>query len=392
MTVTEQTGLSIEINPSLFARDFSRTYDNVSNGIVGYEHEISAHGGYLSARIDLTVDQLTFTDWLNNGLGRDAVIKNSAGQIVFRGFIDTVSGQVGGVQVTIGPLMDIGNRISVAYTPIDYNVYPAATGAETVTPIAEDLASQARYGIIEKTLSAGQVTQVQAERVRAVALSEMALPKRSAPDTSISPGDGQTRIPVTLNVLGYINVLKWYIYNNGSPGVTTLSQKLLSIISGDPNGIISTSLAFLDSNALAVPTSTEMNRFAFDQIEELMTFGNDTTDDRRNYGIYGDLKFVFETPDKVIKYYYYLSDQGQRLIATGGRAIRPWDIKPGCYIFVGDYALASEPPATSVATINDPRVIFIETVRYTAPYTISLSGAKSERLSIALAKLSMGGY
>jgi len=386
----DMIGMSVSAWETFRYRQEQRQIRDLTSSLVGYEHEILARGGFYSARVSLSVDALDLSFWIEKGLGLEIRAYNNGGQRVFEGFVDSIDASIGGVQVQVGPLSDIANRVSTVYTPIDYSIYPAATGSETETPIAENTDSQGLYWIIEKIVSGGQLTTAQAEQLRDVFLYDKAYPKRSTPSVSIAPGDASTQIPVTLNVLGYIHALKFYIYNNSTAGVTSLGSKINSIVFNDPNYIFGSSA--IDANALLVPYATDRNRFAFDQIEELMTFGNDTTDQLRIYGGYENRLFVYTTPESEIKYRYYLSDPAQRMTLSNGQTVRPWDVRPGCYMFIPDFNIASEPPAASLPTSNDPRVRFIESVRFTAPYSLDLSGAKTDRLSVMLAKLSMGGY
>jgi hypothetical protein len=86
-------------------------------------------------------------------------------------------------------LLDVGNRISVVYTPIlDATVDPPVVGVRQPTAIAEDSDSQDRYGIVEKVLSGGTCFQADAERYRDTFLAENALPQTGE---TLAIGQGQ---------------------------------------------------------------------------------------------------------------------------------------------------------------------------------------------------------
>ena len=68
--------------------------------------------------------------------------------------------------------------------------------------------------------------------------------------------------------------------------------------------------------------------------------------------------------------------------------IYPWAILPGYYLQVTDFGI-QEPYLTNLR--NDPRSRLIENVKYTAPWSLDISGGKTDRLSSMLAQITMSG-
>jgi hypothetical protein len=182
-----------------------------------------------------------------------------------------------------------------------------------------------------------------------------------------------------------------YIYDNSSQGISYLSDKLIDILGYDPNGIISTNYNFVEINQYLVNDLEEKLRFAWDIVSELLTLGNDVNDDRRIFGLYEDAVAKYETMPSEIAYVYRLGSSTQAITDYNveGAIIRPWRVQPGKWLTVPDFLIGRIVPSASL--YGDPRNHFIESVRYTAPYTIDLSGGASDRLSQMLAKISYSG-
>jgi hypothetical protein len=63
-------------------------------------------------------------DWASYGIGRHIVVYNPSLVQIWEGFINQVDITEGGEQFSIGPLIDIGNRVKVPYSPVDAGVAP----------------------------------------------------------------------------------------------------------------------------------------------------------------------------------------------------------------------------------------------------------------------------
>lgn len=380
----QTSGLYIAVHKPL-VRGGGYAFDLVDS-VVSYNHEIDAVGGYWTAGIQITATVEEATDWYEHGLGRQILVYNPNANIVWRGFVNQIAINMGVQSETLGPLMDTGNRASVTYTPKDFSVYPPVTGTGTVTPIAENLTSQAKYGIVEKVVSGGTCTDLAATKIRDVYLLENAYPKTSG-GISLSPGAGEN-ISITLDCLGNAWWLTAYVYDNVTPGYIYVSDKIKDIIGFDPNNYLSTKYNNIADNLFLTQEMETETRFAWDIIKELLALGNDTDDTRRLFGVYNDLLcFYYNMPNK-IEYNHFLADPLQRVVDMAGNTVLPWDVRPGKWIAVPDFLPGLQTPAT---LRQDPRNKFIETVRFTAPYTIDLSGGNTDKLSQLVAKITFCG-
>lgn len=384
----ETLGLQIEVRQPLIMGG-GKLFDLGSESMNAYSHEILAVGGFWTASIGLSLQLPDAEEWFENGLGRIICVYNQYGDLVWRGFVNQITLNAGAISEISGPLMDLGNRVSAAYTPMDFTVYPPVAGTATITTIAEDITSQQLYGIIEKIINVGQCTDTMAEQTRDIYLADNAYPPSSG-ENSFSPGGG-SKIQVTLDCLGMIYWLNAYVYNNTGTGVYTVSEKIVDILAADPNGFISSNDLYIEANAFAVSEMESQNRFALEIVTELINLGNDTNDLRRIFGFYDEQdRAYYSTAPTVAEYQHFLADPAQRVMDVSNNLVYPWDVRPGKWLIVPDFLTGSSiNPGTSPR--RDRRMKFLESVQFTAPYSLNLSGGKFDRLSQLLAKLTYNG-
>ena len=383
-TLYEQVGLMIAVSEPLAMG--TRSLFEYRKEYVEYTHEILANGGYNSCQITVLVHLSDLESWYEQGLGRDIVVYNDNEQVSWAGFVNNITINVGGLSETRGPLLDIGNRVSVIYARLNTDVWPPVVGTTQPTPIAEDAESQRKYGIIEKVLSGGTVDDTTAEQIRDTYLHDNKEPEASGP-LSLVPG-GTLQATITLDCLGYFYWLSAYVYNLVATGSEYVSTKIEEIMTADPNGFFSIDYTYIDDNLFLTADGITGNRFASDLILALTTIG-DVNDDRYIFGIYDERKAHYNAIPSTNLYEHRLSDTAQRVYDSQRAIVRPWDIRAGEWIFVSDFLVGRVSEGTDIR--EDPRMKFLETVAYTAPYGLDLSGGKTDRISQLLAKLGTGG-
>jgi len=348
-----------------------------------------AVGGYWTAQIVLSLPLSEAEDWFENGLGRQIKTYNHSGLVIWEGFVNQITISAGALSEIRGPLMDVANRASAVYSPLDVSVYPPVTGTTTVNTISEDVDSQGLYGIIEKVISAGTTTDDNADQVRDIFLNENKNPKTSG-QVNLAPGSSQNTV-VTLDCLGNVNWLTAFIYNRTTTGYSLLSDKLVDILTADPNSYLATSTLEIEANSILTPAVENRNRFAWDIVTELVTLGNDTDDRRRLFGVYKDLISFYTTQPEEVEYHHRLSDPMQAVTTPEGTVVYPWDVQPGKWLFIPDFLTGRPLPAAS-GLGDDPRMVFIEGVTFTDPFSVSISGETGGgTLAQLLAKLTYTG-
>jgi hypothetical protein len=381
-------GLYFEVSkPIVLGGDYLFTIRNLDS----YGHTINAVGGFWSANLGISVLQSVAEDWYESGLGRQIHVKNQFNRTVWRGFVNSITVTAGSQTVSRGPLLDIANRASCIYTPRFFNPgAPPVDGTTQPTPLADDTVSQAQYGIIEKSTAGGTCPDDIAIKIRDVYIEQNKLPKATG-DFSIS-GEGQT-LGLSLELLGNVHWLTVYPFNNLVEGIITPYDKLLQVLNANTTinpGTISTDYFYIEDNVYPpVDQLEDKDRYALDIIQEILTFGNDVNDLRRLFGVYEDNLVHYNTMPTTIGYEYKLSWQKQRVIDYNSRAfVYPWDIRPGKWIFVSDWLIGRE---KAVPIYEDKRCKFVESVSFSAPYTVGLQGSPYDTLAQMLAKITYTG-
>ncbi len=314
--------------------------------------------------------------------------------------------------------MNVANRVSVVYTPyVDITVPEPTTGETTETTIAEDEESQRRYGILETIVNGGTLTDDatfcgggctptnQAEELRDAYLNEYKNPETSHTVTSTT-GENPSLV---LSCLGYVEWLSKYIYNRteeecwqisrwtppvwmrsvvyndeGSVSIW-LPDKIKMVLAADPNGIISTDYSdILETNQylLLANCIENQNKTAKAIIDELVAQG-DAYDNRTIFGISKGRKAYYRAVPNEIEYYYQIYSRDRFVLDKSGAVVQPWNVQAGKWLRLTDFMVGY---MTGNDLRSDPRNIFIETVRYEAPYGLQIQGNKIAKVKQLMAK------
>ena len=104
------------------------------------------------------------------------------------------------------------------------------------------------------------------------------------------------------------------------------------------------------------------------------------------FGVYDDRVPVYEQVPTTIEYYQKLSEDF--VTFESGLKVDPIDVLPGKWLYFTDLFIG-EPEADTLS--EDIRAMFIESVKYTYPQGLVLSGGKTDSLTQKLAKLGLAG-
>lgn len=376
--------LSITINmfePLILGGGFIRSLENE---ISSYSHTISANGGFTSASI--TINSANIDDWVLRGLGRHIVAYGAAGEIVWEGFVDNISINLGNITIERGRLTEICNRCTVTFTPvIQSDEGQEESGTTTQTTTVDDQESIDKYGIWEQVVSGGSIIGVgadEAEKVqdyfdKADYLRDVYLRENKEPEVSHSPiiGTEGGDITITLDCKGYVEWLT-YVYNYEVEELDAfsieVSGKILAVITEDPNHIFPTDGLQLDYNGMLINEIESKDRTARTIIDEAVSIG-DANNNRWLFGVYENRTPRYCIASSSIDYLYYISSNIQRITDVMGSEIAPWDVRPGKMVFIPDTVLGSIPYDN---IRSDVRCMFLEEVNFTAPDTLNLTGKK----------------
>jgi len=348
-----------------------------------YTHTITAFGGYDTAQMTLSTTRTQAENWLEDGLGRHIEVYASALDVVWEGFIDQIRVNVAPLTVTLGPLLDACNRAYVMYSPLVAGAAGAASGGQSITANADDSDSQNHYGILPKVISAGTVTDTEAEYIRDVYLANNAWPKATESFTS----QADRAVTVTLDCKGYYHWLN-YPYTAAAGATINASLKIANVLAAGPNV---SWLAFgpddFQDNTLQVLPLEDQYRPALTVINDVVSRG-DAFNDRWLFMILDNLGIYYYPAPTDIEYQAYIQDRGLVLQSPSQATIQPWRMLPGRWLSFVDFMVGRRVPDT--ATNADPRLMFVEKVTYRAPFGLQLQGGNTDEIYQVLARYGMG--
>jgi hypothetical protein len=381
MSTYQSRSLSISVfSPLVLGADQRFLFE--LTGYDHYSHTIDAVGGWWEASFTIKDNRNRLEGWLADGLGRHIEVYNEAQNFVFEGFVNEIEANLGPLSITRGPLLDIANRARVIYSTVDTSTSPPTVGVRAATAVANDTTSQGKYGIIEQVLSVGGSTQSEAEQIRDAYLAEHKDPE-TGQEINLSQGDD---LSVTVKIPGYIHWL-FYTYSSTTTGTQNLSAKMTAILGQDPNSIFSTNYDKITANTLQVKAYEQDNDVAWDLIKGLVAQG-DASDNRYLFGVYENRQAVYEAVPTTVEYFQQLSDQERRITLASGARVLPWNVLPGKWLFISDLLIGR----TTETTLRfDPRMVFIESVTYSTPWGLRISGGKVDTLAQKLAKFGLAG-
>jgi len=381
-TIFSQNRLSYLITPPAWGGG-TGFFQDVTMQVKDYDQSSTALGGFWNATLSLRLPLEEMEDWLANGVGRQLTVKGRANTVVWEGIVDRVSLEVGGYSMTVGPYMDIANKVKLSYSVFLQLGGGNATGIRVVTPYTTNTASAARYGVLEKNFSVGGIDESEVTNLQAMLLERFSFPARSE-DLSLPGGDRNRFVDVKLECVGYGQLFQKYIYNSATTGLQDLSAKLAAIIAAEPNGIFTSQI---ETNTIQVPAYENDDKEAWGLIKGLVTMGN-SSQDRAIFGVYANQRAVYRIPGNDVVYIRPLREGTSVIQDTAGGLLQPWQILPGNYIWVSD--LVPGKPLDRRLD-RDPRVLFAETVQYRLPDQLVINGAHSYRVEQKLAQLGISG-
>ena len=382
----ENTGISIIVGEPILSNRIDGTDYSYTTELSEYSHKRSAFLDYDKASIELKGNHLKAEDWMEYGLGRDVSAVDAVLDVSFNGFINSIEIVAGGLTIKRGPLLGIGNRVSAVYAELDNTVNPPTVGDRTVTTIVEDDLSQAEWGIVEKVVSAGQISTLEANQLRDAYLEENKIPETSQGINSMGSGPG---ITIRMECLGYGYWLQAFVYNQNVVSATTqISDKIEAVLTAESlvNEVITTDYGKIAFNGVLVSAYENDDPYGLTMIKELVAYG-DVNYDRFLFQIDPNRNAIYkEQPQEP---FYQISIEENQLKTGGGAKVQPWSIRPGQWIFVNDFLVGTSP--ASDYPRDDPRMIFIESVDYTAPYGYRIQGSKSSTVKQILSQFGMKG-
>lgn len=106
---------------------------------------------------------------------------------------------------------------------------------------------------------------------------------------------------ITLQCEGYAAFLD-YEYQNAASGAYTLREKLIQLLTTEPNSIFSTDYSLVETNTLSVLKEELNNKKALQIMKDLIKLGGDSNNNRRIFGITEGRKLLVEEIPSVAEY------------------------------------------------------------------------------------------
>lgn len=351
--------------------------------VTSYDHTHAALGGFWSANLTMRLPLHDLEDWLEYGVGRQVQVKGRGTKLAWEGIVNRVSVNVGGYSMTVGPYLDIANKVKLAYSIFLQLGGGNATGIRVVTDYTSNLSSQSKYGILAKVFSVGGIDTAAVTGLQAMLLERYSQPPRSE-DLSLPGETGLRYIDLKLECIGYAHLFQKYTYSSSTAGTQNLSAKLAAIVAAEPNALFSSSVA---TNTIQVPATQNDDAEAWGLIKALLAMG-DASLNRYTFGVYENRRVTYKAVDNNVVYVRPLREGASVIQDAQGGLLQPWEIRPGCYVLVTDL-LPGKPVASDLNT--EQRAIFADTVQYRMPDSLVINGAHAFRIEQRMAQMGLSG-
>jgi hypothetical protein len=227
------------------------------------QYELRDIGGFYSCSFKIAHPIKEWViEFLTNGVGRHLEFYNDKSELNWEGFVNTVELKVGATTIRCS-LTDMANRVWARYQPL-------GGGAVARSTVQNELVSQARWGIKEEILNAGQVNLAEADQRAQAYLRQVywATPELEG----IRIGQNIEDMQLTIHGLGYWHTLGWRTYNQtAATGTENASTQVAAIVASVGQYVKSVEF---DGNGTVVTKVYDADRRAADIIESICDLGD----------------------------------------------------------------------------------------------------------------------
>lgn len=386
---------SIFGNPNVTSAVFSPElyYDQtLASQFNSYAHTIKASGGYWDARLSINMTVEEALSWLNHGLGRVITTRNEVGTIIWQGFANQIDVTVGGLSTSVGPLNKLTNMTTMTFTTRRENTNPPIGGSSKVIgrdktnptdlgdPLLRNDESLVQYGTWETNISAGaDKAQIALDR------ANRWLNSNAWPESSKTLKIGSTSpVSVTIACVGWVHLLQRFMYADLTVGTLNPHEIIGNVLAADVDAIPWNTFNVDDSNALDIPRYEDGQRDAYSVINAVVAIG-DGAGGRSIFGVLEDFSAYYNPIPTTAKYIHQISEPNQPIYDDNNALTKPWDVLPGNWLRIKGLSLEPEQELA-----QDPNAIFIESVNFTAPFSLSLAGGRSDSIDELLSAQGLG--
>jgi len=372
--------LPIVVSPAIFSGQVGIIDEALGFNAEGLDIIKTAWGGCWTLTLSKKCRQVEAEEWIEEGLARHVEMYNPETVPIFEGYVSEVRANIGALSLTVGPLLDyVANRVRVIYSTMDYSNVPPVPGMRVPTDWADDVESQLKYGIIERTKSLSGADPTLADQARDLMLQEMREPRRRERENVGS----STTPSIELVIRGYIDWLKAYTYTSTTTGLITATAKLQNVLGADPNSIFSTDYTLIETNSSSVGAWEDEDRSGWTLGKGLTAIG-DSSNNRWLLGFRPGRQPFYKPVPTAPAYTRRMTDPAQWTELFGNLSrVMPYDVEPGEWLVYTDLMIGRSTPADIRV---DPRYLFIEENAFTVPWALRLEGSEFGRLDQLLAR------
>jgi hypothetical protein len=356
---------------------FIRRYE-----VYNYTHSIINRGWFDTAACDVSVrseaeGQQMLLDYLGAYV---AIYVDNPVVPIWEGLINRITFNGGGASHTVS-LDEMANRVSVVFT--------STTNTATETPVVDNTASQAIYGIKQEQIEFGGDPSVGTQRLR---LRDTILTQQAFPQPAVTQSQGDTNI-VHFELLGLYHTLEWEkVFTTAVTTSTGAATTITSILAAIANGATffnnaDVSLVTANPSTLTIPDQ-QRGASQWERIQKIAEAGDGadywvagitpTDPNSRRRALY------YRIANMAIEYTAQKSD-GLRPRNLWGRLIKPWLVVPDRAIRVTDALLGY-----GGTLQTDPTETYIQSVQYDANAQLTQWFGADDTTARAAFKLNRG--
>lgn len=297
----------------------SSTVTNLADRVMDYTHTISNAFGFESMTCSFPTTLDGAMDWLGDGLGRSVVVYGPDAEIVWEGFLETITATIGGETRSVS-LRDMANRVRVRYTSVLGTAATIATASDTI--------SQAKYGIKDAVLTLNESDSTEAGHYQTTMLAKLKNPL-SGPSATAATGEAGA-VQLSLSFAGWYATLDWLLTSNTSTTKTSTTTQVGTLLAAynAVNAFFASATNNITSSGITAVEYIEQDTSYRQKIEALLKRGNGTNP--YAWGVYEGRTFFAKayagaTPTSID----YQRRIGEPFVrdAAGG-IINAWNVRP----------------------------------------------------------------
>ena len=374
-----ETGIAIYANEPLLFAATMKFQQSLSQMVNGYSHIIAANGGYKSASISMTMQQEEIEGWIENGLGRNITVYNEGQQPIWNGFVNDIEVSMADLTITLNCLGYI--EWLKAYT---YNSTTAATttinAAINAVLVADpnNIISSDYTKLTANTFSIPSYTNddnLALDYINGLVAMGDAAFNRYLFGVYANQRAEYTVMPTVNEYIAQVSGL-----NVKRGPLLGIANKVAIVYSTVDTSVTPPAVGVRKKTAYAIDIASQ-NKYGI--IEKILSSGGSTdanaTNIRDTY--IGDAHEPETTQTITIN--------AGEITTPQGRVIEPWNVLPAKWAFIPNFMIGRIPDTTAMR--DDMRYLFIESLTFTAPYGLILTGAKISKLPQILGQLGLLG-